>query len=237
VIGIYDLETGRLTQRLSPAVASSSLAFHPGGDTLAVASGADVILFDVVTGGERRRLRHEDKMAEISCLAWHPDGRRLAAAAANVKVHIWDADAAREVMPPWTGHTNNGIQIAFNHAGDRLVRIDWDRQTRLWDAAAGRVLLTMSGDFGVQFSQDDALLGPQRSGHKVRLWRLAAGRELGNWGQFISNPVPHAEGRVVAAISPRGLSFFDLDTGEELASVRLPRVGTNNLGGFIPRGG
>jgi serine/threonine protein kinase/WD40 repeat protein len=244
VVCIYDLETGRLTRQLPLAVASSSLAFHPGGDTLAVAGGPDVILFDVATGGERRRLRHEGKITDVSSVAWHPDGRRLAAAANDLKIHIWDAEAAGEVMPPWTGHTNTGIQIAFNHAGDRLVSLDWDRQTRLWDATAGRVLLTMSGDFGVQFSQDDTLLGPQRSGHKVRLWRLAAGRELRvlhpaatEGPEFVYSPVPHAEGRVLAAISQHGLSFFDLDSGEELASVRLPQAGSSYLRGFNSRSG
>ena len=50
-------------------------------------------------------------------------------------VHVWDVETAREVMPPWTNHANDGIDLAFNHAGDRLLSIDMDRQTRLWDAA------------------------------------------------------------------------------------------------------
>jgi eukaryotic-like serine/threonine-protein kinase len=242
-VSIYDTETGRRRQQLAMKVMPSDLAFHPCGDTLAVACGPEVLLFDVATGRERSRLRHPDPIAVISHLAWHPDGRRLAVACDDRKIHLWDTDASREVMPPWGGHINHGIRMTFNPAGDRLVTDDFDRQTRLWDVASGRVLLTMPGEFGKQFSSDSALLGPQKIGNQVRLWRVAAGRELcvlrhhaEGWG-FIGTPIPDAEGRVLATISHRGLSFFDLDGGEELASVRLPQPEYSWLRYFTLPGG
>ena len=81
----------------------------------------------------------------------------------------------------------------------------------------------------VQFSSDDRLFGPEYSGNKIRLWRLAGGRELrvlrpaarAAWTTFIS-PVVHADGRMLAAAARHQLCFFDLASGEELASVRLP---------------
>jgi eukaryotic-like serine/threonine-protein kinase len=234
-VSVYDLATGRCMQRLAVGAAPLCLAFHPRDDRLAVACGNAVQLFDADTGRELAALRQPAPVSYIFSVAWHPDGRRLAAGCNDRKIHLWDTETATEVMSPWTGHTADGIRVAFNHAGDRLVSLDWGGQTRLWDAATGRMLLTMPGAFGLQFSPDDRLLGPATSGNKIRLWRLAPGRELSvlrrrNAGSLepINFPVVHADGRTLAACSSRWLSFFDLASGEELASVRLPQATAGN---------
>jgi WD40 repeat protein len=125
------------------------------------------------------------------------------------------------------GHTAYGLLVAFNHAGDRLASSDWAGQPRLWDAVAGRTLLTMP--FFGQFSSDDRLFGPEYSGNKIRLWRLAGGRELRvlrprSTGSLdnVYSPVVHIDGHILAAAARHQLCFFDLASGEELASVRLP---------------
>jgi WD40 repeat protein len=132
-------------------------------------------------------------------------------------------------MAPWAGHSADGLNVAFNHAGDRLASSDWAGQVRLWDAAVGRTLQTIPGSFGLQFSADDRLFGPEYSGRKIRLWRLAGGAEVRvlrprGAGALDNtyNPVLHADGRTLAAATRQGLCFFDLASGEELASVRLP---------------
>ena len=122
-VSIYDTETGRRRQHLAMKVMPSDLAFHPCGDTLAVACGPEVLLFDVATGRERSRLRHPDPIAVISHLAWHPDGRRQALACHHRKNNHWDTDASREVMPPWGGPYQsrhpNGVQPRRRPPGDR----------------------------------------------------------------------------------------------------------------------
>jgi eukaryotic-like serine/threonine-protein kinase len=227
-VSVYDLATGRRVQRLAVSTAPFHLAFHPREHRLAVASGNGVQLFDTDTGKELPALRHSAEVTQTWFLTWHPDGRRLAVSGDDRKIHLWDTQTATEVMSPWTGHTADGLVVAFNHAGDRLASVDWSSQTRLWDAVAGRTLLTMP-DVGLQFSSDDRLFGPESSGNKIRLWRLAGGRELrvlrpGNAGSLdnIVSPVVHADGRTLAAAARQHLCFFDLASGEELASVRLP---------------
>src|SRR5205814_613427 len=79
------------------------------------------------------------------------------------------------------------------------------------------------------FNRDGSLLGYGRSGARVRLYRVAAGRELrilrhrlAAATEVLDSPLLDADGRILAATSPGRLHFFLFATGEELASVRLP---------------
>jgi serine/threonine protein kinase/WD40 repeat protein len=228
-VSVYDLATGRRLRRFTVRVPPMHLAFQPRGGRLAVACGNAVQLFDADTGRELPALR-QPAGTGATAVAWHPDGRRLAVGCGDRKIHIWDTEAAAEVMPPWAGHTAEGLGgLAFNHGGDRLISHDWSGQARLWDAATGRMLLTMPGALGFQFSPDDRLLGPGVRGNKVRLYRLAPGRELrvlrrrgADRLETINCPVVHPDGRTLAASGRDWLNFFDLVSGEALASVRLP---------------
>jgi WD40 repeat protein len=92
------------------------------------------------------------------------------------------------------------------------------------------LLFTMGGDIGLQFGPDDRLLGYGHRGSKIQLWRLANGRELRvlrgrNAGEreLIGHPVVDAEGRMLVASTDDWLRLFDLMSGDDLASVRLPR--------------
>jgi WD40 repeat protein len=244
-VGLFDLETGRRCWQVALPVAAEWLAFRPDGGALAVDQGGAIALLDAVTGREGGRLRPENQnVAKIASLAWHPAGRRLVAACGDLHIHVWDTRTGREAMTPWGGQFDWGIQIAFNHAGDRLLSYDWSRQTRLWDANTGRQLLTLPETVSPQFSADDTLLGPQRLGDKLRLWRLVPGREFRELRpravegrRRLSHPVLHADGRVLAAASADGLYyFFDLESGAELASARVGPPAFRACRCFIPGG-
>jgi hypothetical protein len=67
-------------------------AFTPDGRMAAVrGKGGSVRLFETATGGERARLRGHD--CWVTALTFAPDGRLLAAAAADTTVLVWDAYA------------------------------------------------------------------------------------------------------------------------------------------------
>jgi serine/threonine protein kinase/WD40 repeat protein len=232
-VSIYDAETGKPLRRFQLGVAPQILTFHPREGRLAVACGNSVRLFDVDTGRELPVLRHSQEITRTYGLAWHPDGRRLAAGCNDHRIHIWDAESATEVMRPLTGH-EDGIVMTFNHAGDRLASSDWSGQIRLWDTESGSLLLTTSG-FVTQFSADDDLVGYRLENKRLTLWRLASGRELRTLrhrqavdGERIYAPVLDADGRMVAASTQcppfrgkNGVGFFDIETGEQMAFVPL----------------
>jgi serine/threonine protein kinase/WD40 repeat protein len=240
-VGVYDLDNGKRLRAFKAGTPPFHLAYHPRDGQLAVACADGVRVFDE-TGRAIQHLRPAGKNALIRSVAWQPpDGRRLVASGSDRMIHMWDVQTGTERLPPWAGHSNDGIALCFNHAGDRLMSYDWSSRTRLWDAASGRLLLSAQAVLGHQFSPEDALLGYQVQGSKVGLWRVAAGRELlvlrrhaGDPHELIRSPVLHPDGRLLAASSGDALrlTFFELDGGEELASLPLPEGKPANLRDF-----
>src|SRR5262249_8207941 len=151
----YDLQTKELLQRWKIDRAPNSLAFHPSDSRLATACRDSVRVYDADTGIESVRLQLPKIDTWSFGLAWHPEGRVLPAHAEDRKIHFWATAMGKEVMTPLEGHAAAGIFMAFNRTGDRLITTGWDRQARLWDAVAGRLLLTMPGTYGAHFSRDD----------------------------------------------------------------------------------
>jgi eukaryotic-like serine/threonine-protein kinase len=232
-ISVYDLETGKPLRRMKIGKMANALAFHPRDNRLAAACYSDIRLLDVDSGKELSSLRDKKIDSWQFSLAWHPDGRRLAATSNDRKIHIWDTETAAEAVTPLEGHLGGGISMEFNHAGDRLLGMDWNGQSLLWDTVTGQQVLSMHGSNGYRFSsRDDSFIGLARSGSRLRLWRLADGRELRilrrprtEVDTGYTGPVLDADGRVLAADSKQGLSFIDMESGKELASARFKNDG------------
>jgi serine/threonine protein kinase/WD40 repeat protein len=241
-VSVYEADNGRRVQRFPLKVAAQIVAFHPRDDRLAVACGNAVRIFEVRSGKEVQELRHPKGVAWISGLAWHPDGRRLATAADDSLIHIWDAAHGVEVMTPWAEH-GIGTVIAFNHVGDRLISSGWSGRTSVWDVETGQSLLTSLSSIGLNFSSDDQVLGFRSQGANLQLWRLAPARELYMMRRRHSDGLEHFyapallhDGSVVAATCQNSsdsltiwMNFFDFATGEELASVPLNNKEDNEI--------
>jgi serine/threonine protein kinase/WD40 repeat protein/tetratricopeptide (TPR) repeat protein len=225
VVSIYELGSGKRLLGWKLDRAPQSLAFHPSSNVLAAACEKKVRLFDTDSGRELNPLHHPERVTWISGLAWHPDGRHLASGADDFQIRLWDIERGIETM---TFANDHGIHLTFNRAGDRLASVDWARQGRLWDVSSNRLVLTLPGSEAMQFNADGSMLGWQRVGTKVRLWRLAEGRELrilrrpaAEPTEQIYGPALQAEGRALAAASLQKLTLFNVQDGSEMASVRL----------------
>jgi WD40 repeat protein/tetratricopeptide (TPR) repeat protein/tRNA A-37 threonylcarbamoyl transferase component Bud32 len=242
-LAVYDLATGRRVWRRQVGHQVEDFAFHPRDSRLAVATGPAVRLFDLADGCEGPPLV-QPEVTHVHSVNWGPEGRRLAVGSDDRRIYVWDVEAAKPIMTPWEGHAANGIVGRFNHAGDRLVSVDWTGQNLVWDTSTGRLLLRLPVKEWLQFSRDDSLLGFERLGSKLRLYRVAAGRELlvlrrqhATPGELLGAPQPHVDGRTLAAMASGQMVFFDLDRGEEMETTPGPPAGILGVAASVRSGG
>jgi WD40 repeat protein len=118
-----------------------ALAFHPQGRWLAIGGvdwlaprGAEgrIVLWDL----RERKLVPILPMGACS-LAFHPSGRRLAAATLGQSIVIWDVEAQQQTGE-WLGHLDAVTCLAYSPDGRWLASGSDDRTLRLWDADTGQ---------------------------------------------------------------------------------------------------
>jgi WD40 repeat protein len=174
-------------------------------------------------------------------------------ACADTKIYLWDALARKQTVV-LEGHTSVGHLLAFNHAGTLLASNDWHRVLRLWDTRTGRQLFKAPAVVSCfpRFSPDDQLLAAEIKGTKLRLFRVAEGRELRTLtclsvpGGNYSHLSLAADGRLLAvAISNPvkqtylGVALLDLATGKDLKVVPIGEsapVRFDAVGGLLTHG-
>jgi WD40 repeat protein len=97
------------------------LAGRDDGGTLAVAVGRVVQLWNVTTGNLVARLEgHEGK---VRCLAYAPDGTRLASGGHDRTVQLWDNDPipAEDALSGGAGKRPDGQPVWLQRAGHRAT--------------------------------------------------------------------------------------------------------------------
>jgi WD40 repeat protein len=120
--------------------------------------------------------------AELTCLAFSPDGQRLATSSYHGTVRLWDA-ATRQPIRPITGKPSCWIwSVAFSPNGKWLASSGQDGTVRLHDATSGRVLRKLRGHRdgvrSVAFSPDSRRLASAGWDQVVILWDPATGTPL-----------------------------------------------------------
>jgi WD40 repeat protein len=154
--------------------------------------------------------------------AWSPDGRTLAlGSGVDERILLYDAQLhLRRTLETRSA----GVQIAFNHAGDRLVSVGWGGDVQLWDVVTGQLLFSLPGSFRatiLRFGRDDQWLAGAVSGNHLGIWRVGAGRDFRT---LVRDGKPrHVHYHSVAACSKQpellavamsdGIGFWNLDTG------------------------
>jgi WD40 repeat protein len=146
----------------------SAVAFSPDGELIAVASGTDVILFDVKTRQETGRLKGHLK--EVRTIAFSPDGATLASGSGIFSFGIFSGDNSirlwnvAERRQDWKlkGHDGPINSVAFNKDGTVLASGSSDGTVRLWQTSTGSEIATLTGHVspvqGVAFVPEQEVL-------------------------------------------------------------------------------
>ncbi|BCY07182.1 hypothetical protein L3i22_022700 [Actinoplanes sp. L3-i22] len=133
---VFDVATGRRLR--SYALPDPPLEPSPDGRLFAAAGprAGEVVLIDAGSGRERARLAGGGT-ARVQQLRFSPDGRLLAAAAADNSTTVWTL-ATRKPAEVLHGHATAVVDMAFDRDAATLWTSDQEGLTLIWDLRGER---------------------------------------------------------------------------------------------------
>lgn len=112
-------------------------------------------IWDVDTGRELTVLTGHDEW--VGCVAWSPDGRKLATASNDHTARIWNPDNGNE-LAVLRGHDDAVRAVQWSADGRQMVTGSEDRTVRIWDTESGVEIIVVGahgkGIEGVSWAPD-----------------------------------------------------------------------------------
>jgi WD40 repeat protein len=197
--------------------------FHsPDRDNLAVR------VWDASTG-KRLRVLGGEGQGIVNCLAFSPDGRRLALGggrpnAVEPWLRVWEADTGREVFTR-EGHKGIVSAVVFSADGRWLASGSLDGTAKLWDAKTGQERRTLEGHkgpvLGVAFHPDNARLATASGDGTVKVWGVDGEPLLTLAGRGRVHSVAYSpDGKLLAAGLDNGTVVLWDAAGKEAFTIR-----------------
>jgi WD40 repeat protein len=239
----WDLGTGdQLRRSEAQPKPARCLAYGPDG-RLAMGGPRKLTIWDRT--GDRPAHSIDVDNEYFACVAFSPDGCRLAAAGADRLVRVFEAGTG-DLLATLSGHDDLILALAYSPDGRRLATASWDGTVRLWDADATPEAIVLTGNMesvgALEFSPDGALLAvasfggigsPQVSGRAV-LWDLASGRRRFAASRvlqstFISLAFRKGGGELIVAGGQEDhglIRLYDTRSGALVRDIGTKEVGT-----------
>ena len=136
-IRAFDLKTREPRYELAATGDVRSLAASPDGAYLAAAydvPAGHLAIWNLSTRSEELWANAHDN--DVTCVAYNPDGSRLASASSDGTAKVWDARTGRHFFT-MRGHQGGVNHVAFHPNGRQMVTAGVDGTIRFWDAADG----------------------------------------------------------------------------------------------------
>ena len=227
-MALWDVTLGKRIRQWPPrpGFVPCELLFAPDGRSVLRSQIRELNRFDPASGKEQPALRvPEDASADerLSCQAYSPDGRTLAAGTDRGDVYLWEASTTK-LRGVLKGHHNGVVCLDFSPDGARLISGGQDTTALVWNLT------------GLKDDKEPKKLTPERlsalwddladadAGKAYRAgWRLASDPEASV--PFLRKRLRPAE--VDADAVARALAALDSDDFDEreAASRRLAKLG------------
>jgi hypothetical protein len=124
----------------------------------------------------------------VICVAFSPDGKRIATGGQDNKARLWDAETGQALVLPLEGHREGVSSLAFSPDGSRLATAgggtgiykesNLDNSVFLWDVATGQSVLRLRAHqnavCAVAFSRDGTCVVTGSLGHTARVRKAFA---------------------------------------------------------------
>jgi WD40 repeat protein len=200
----------------------NAMRFDHDGRRLALAGLEIIEIWDTETRVRVMPLTGHAKY--VYCVAFHPDGHRLASGSWDNTIKLWDVKRGAMIQTLW-GNRGYVLELAFSPDGTGLASVSEDSCVRLREVATGRELAAFHGHarfvYGLAFHPDGR--------------RIVSGSLDGTvkvWDTLTSRPVVRSHSTWVAevAFSRDGLRVYSnhnharSDEARALQAVR-PRIG------------
>lgn len=194
---IRDTESGRVLTTCELPLSSTfgAMASTADGAVIAVACGDPATpsgnLIHVMDRSGKPRFRVPAGVGGVSAMAFSPDGERLAAAAYDADVRVWDVPTGtlKHVIEELTVAM---FGVAYSPDGKYLATAGADRTIYLWETRSWKLARKITGQpetiQTIRFSPDGTMLvtGGMNERNfnapaKVILWDFASGRKIHTW--------------------------------------------------------
>ena len=211
-----------------------SIAFSPDGEKIATSTSTPgqengmLRLWHTDTGRHLQTLTPPSAYGEaIECIAFSPDGRRIAGGIGGGKVHLWNVNTGKlwQTLSLGTWSTS----VAFSRDGKKILAGGLGK-AHLWNTSTGKLIQTLSTGVRtntyVSFSPNGERIAAENTDGSVSTWNMNTDRRIRTFKSdrfkkvaFSSNGKKIATVNVFAEPEVR---LWNVNTGKHLQTLSQP---------------